>query len=327
MNNQRGSVIIVALVILTTLLLLGAAISRTVQMGIMMAGNEVRIKQAFYAAESGLTVAIVKLNAGCLDNPPCSEETYIDYGSGFKYKFDVVDSGQVVNAHPRLIIDSYGNKHDAFSHIRASVSAETQPDLQAPVALYVKNDLKNNGVAGSVLGEYAEPLCSVDDIWTTESSWDGLEAGDYTADTGPTTKLLNNMPDYPFNDVFNYLKKYHDVSITNPYNNMVLGDAASMTQIFYVSGGMSVSNLDGYGILVVDGDFVSSGNISWHGFVLVNGNVTYNGGGHKDIYGSVLVNGNATLNGTVNINYNYCDLGEDLKEKLLRFKINWWNQL
>ena len=331
MKNQNGNVLILALVMLAVCTMIGLMATRMAQINIILAGNEKTAMQAFYAAESGIQVAIAKANNDCLNNPPCSEDDYVTYADGLAYKFDVIDTGEAIEKWPILEVDSHGTAvPKGVANINARIVPAIIPDIfQSPAALYVNGNLENKGVSGSALGEYSEPLCTADDIWTTENIDDDMEANDYTADVGGTDKRRSKMPKYPFMSAYNVLTKPRPgtVVIDNVQNNMVLGNASKMTQIFFHDGNWQASNLDGYGILVINGDMVTSGNISWHGLIFVRGNSIYNGGGTKEIYGAVIVNGDALINGTVDVRYAYCSIGDDLRDELTKYKMAWWKNV
>ena len=328
-NNEEGSVIIYAIMMLSLVTLMGVAASRTTGIELQIAKNDLVTKEAFYAASSGVQHAALKvIKNDCLENPPCSESDYISYGKGVSYKFDVLDTGNVHGGHPVLEIESFGKAPaNGATHIKAGLSVVIIPDIfQSPTALYVNKDLENKGVSGSVDGEYDEHNCTADDIWTTPTATEGQEASDYTGDTGSTDRRMSDMVPYPFDQAYEILSNNYTTLITTVENNMMLGDGNHMTDIFFHDGDWQASNLDGYGILVVGGDMITSGNITWHGLIFVKGDSIYNGGGHKEVYGAVIANGNVILNGTVDINYAYCTIGEDLKNDLTKYKIKWWAQ-
>jgi len=328
-KNEEGSVIVYAIIMLALCTLMGLAASRTTAIELQIAKNDWIIKEAFYAANSGINVAVSKINnEDCLNNPPCSQDTYVAFADKVSYKFDVIDTEDVYGGYPVLEIDSFGKaKGGGEAHIRAGLSIEIIPDIfQSPAALYVNHDLEKNGVSGSALGEYSEPLCTADDIWTTPTAIGGQEAADYVADIGATDRRMSDMDAYPFNSAYNILSKNHTTLITTVENNMSLGKPSKMTDIFFHEGDWQASNLDGYGILVVGGDMITSGNITWHGMIFIRGDSIYNGGGRKEIYGAVIANGDMVINGTVDINYAYCTIGDDLKNDLTKYKLKWWAQ-
>ncbi|RLA96216.1 MAG: hypothetical protein DRG83_17650 [Deltaproteobacteria bacterium] len=59
-NNERGAILIIALLMLIILSLLGMAATDTTNIEIQIAGNEKVYKQAFYNADSGVFYAVAK---------------------------------------------------------------------------------------------------------------------------------------------------------------------------------------------------------------------------------------------------------------------------
>ena len=87
-----------------------------------------------------------------------------------------------------------------------------------------------------------------------------------------------------------------------------------------------MNNIDGWGILVVDGDLTLSGNVNWKGVIFVSGDLVLNGNANDQIWGSVMVGGSVTTNGNPEIYYN-C---EDMDEWIAQFSTwqrKWWRQL
>lgn len=90
------------------------------------------------------------------------------------------------------------------------------------------------------------------------------------------------------------------------------GDAATeQWRITHCAGNLQLSgNMNGAGVLLVDGDLEISGNVAYVGMVLVRGNIRFSGGGSsKLIRGALMVGGDAlvgdpfTLSGTVDLQY------------------------
>jgi hypothetical protein len=329
-KNEKGSVLVYALVMLALTTVMGITAVNTARIDIQIAGNDMIAKQAFYAANSGVHVAGAKINDDCLNNPPCSQDDYVPLGDRESFRFDVIDTGDVYGGYPVLQVDSYGKaKGNGNAHIRAQFSVDIIPDIfQSPAALYVNRNLEKNGVSGSALGEYSEPLCTADDIWTTPYAIEGQEATDYPANVGGNDRRMTEQEPYPFMSAYHLLSnpKNYTHLIETVENNMYLGNPTRMTDIFFYDGDWNSSNLDGYGILVVSGNMITSGNVSWHGMIFVKGDSIYNGGGTKEVYGAVIVNGNAIINGTVDIRYAYCSIGDDLKDDLTKYRMKWWAQ-
>jgi hypothetical protein len=97
--------------------------------------------------------------------------------------------------------------------------------------------------------------------------------------------------------------------------------------IIYIDSTAKATNLEGHGILFVNGDLDLAGNLNWSGLILVNGNLVFSGGGTKIIEGAVVGMGDAVaLNGSVDIQYN-CDLLNNLNDLFSGYKMTSWRQI
>ena len=91
-------------------------------------------------------------------------------------------------------------------------------------------------------------------------------------------------------------------------------------------GGLKMSNVYGYGNLIVDGDLTLGGGFNWTGLVVVTGTVTFNGGGSGvNIVGAVMSGDAVSLNGGLEIYYDSCAVGESLSS--LGYDLLNWRQL
>ena len=87
-SRERGSVLVVALLILVILTIIGISVAGTAQIGIQIAGNGKFHKIAFYHAESGIYLT-PKLVRDCLETgaqPTLSTITYLDTGTNVFYR-------------------------------------------------------------------------------------------------------------------------------------------------------------------------------------------------------------------------------------------------
>jgi hypothetical protein len=85
MNNQNGSVLVIALLILVFLTLIGIASSTITQIEIQIAGNERSYNVAFNVADSGVytTPKIIRRTVEDGAQPVLTGITYLDAGDGF----------------------------------------------------------------------------------------------------------------------------------------------------------------------------------------------------------------------------------------------------
>ena len=120
LRNEKGSTLIVALMILVLLTLIGIAATNTSTTEIQIAGNDKAYKQAFYNADGGVSwvVATSPSTSGITPNPNPTESSKISVPNGAP--FEVFYLSKITDGPPKEIeiqSDSVGG------HGRASVVA------------------------------------------------------------------------------------------------------------------------------------------------------------------------------------------------------------
>lgn len=316
-HKQEGFVIVVALVVLMLLTMLGLLASRTAQIEVLIANNHKLVTQAFYNAESVVNVAKA-VNLYSDDVPaPYYDNVNITDGPN-PNEVIVTGTGYSPNkTHPGR----------ATSIVEAGFVIDMDWETELNTALYVGNNLISNGAA-SVADGQSDPDCeAVWDVVSTPNAAEGEEATDWDGGTGPIEALGNDQASIPFDELFDHMAQF---AVTVPAsNNLMLGSIDEPRGVYMLTdiGGVKVNNLDGYGILLVDGpvEVAIGGSIGWNGIVLIRGDLTFNGGGTQEIFGSVLVSGDMTDNGGVEIYWD-CSVMEMLKEKYTKYRMVWWRQ-
>jgi len=237
-------------------------------------------------------------------------------------------------AYPIFIATSLGAKGDARKKIIAEIRGNTT-FMKAPAALYVTKDLTKNGAAG--FAEGYNPNCpageSVPDVMTTTESGLGHEAVDwlpagtanpdftYDPPTLEEANLVVGEDPYDVAGVMATISSNYDQLIYSG-NNQTFG-TADEPGVFYSDGNWTGNNLDGYGILAINGDFVTGGNITWHGLVIVTGESTFNGGGTRIVYGAAILDSDTVVNGTPIYQYD-CNIMNNLMASTPKFRIYSW---
>ncbi|MDP2644851.1 MAG: pilus assembly PilX N-terminal domain-containing protein [Desulfobacterales bacterium] len=200
-----------------------------------------------------------------------------------------------------------------------------------PAALYVNGNLDKNGVSGGAYGAYNYPTCAKKpDIVTTTNAGacppppsKNCEANDWPAGGSSPKWLVNDVTDiYPISQVIAQLAGAATQTISSG-TNQTFGSVSNKTGIYYSNGNWSGNNLDGYGILVINGDVTLGGNISWHGIVIISGVATFGGGGNQSIYGAVIANAATTIGGNPDVYYD-CEVINDLDEANARYYASMW---
>ena len=365
-KDEKGSTILVVILFLFFLTVFGISSIQTSIFESQIVRNAAIAAQAFYSADSGISAASMRLKDMAIDAKPEWKTFIGDQDICETLGFDPQDSNHTLlprnqnfvlyDIAIRHQLDADGNtllwgdtNGDYLNEINTSVGVPIEivrsrgkytggiaiveavvrhsPLFFKPdAALYVGGSLENNGVSGSAEGEYNPACPAAFDIITTGLADSGKEASDYTGDTGIDPQLINDDESYPLAMIMDFLRNNSKTQLIESGNNQVFGSESDTGGIYFSKGDFKGNNIDGYGILAVDGDFVTSGNITWKGLVFINGNSVYNGGGSKEKYGATLINGDAVINGTVDFKYD-CQTVNDLFDLHSKYKMLSWKQL
>jgi hypothetical protein len=355
MKNEKGYVIVAVLGILAILTIIGVSalqISITEQ---KIAFNHLIYEKNFYAAESGIAITPLWLKEnlsesdymnvdyiGEFDMPigkgnhftvEIEHETMIDPVDGIEKVIlwgdengDYMNESNFTTGMPFEISYSEGTHvRGGKSNIRATFKYEwifAMPDA----ALRVHENVNGNGVSGSIIGENPSGGSCGD---VADIMYD-VAGGtiDYSGDMGDTPVISESGGMYPYPIMRDNLIK-SATQVLTPLNGKVDPSAIITSEsdpgIIFITGDTKITNLTGYGILIVDGNYDCSGNLDWNGLIIVGGDLVLSGGGSKIIYGSVVAMGNAVaINGSVDIQYD-CSVLSDLQEDFSRYKMTSWN--
>ena len=364
MKNEKGSVIVAALMILVVLTLLGIISIKMSIFNLNMAVNSVVMKKNFYAAESGITLTPLWLKENLVEADYMDTEflgtfeksSYVvapgfmknnDFSVKIKHvtKIDPADgiekvvlwgdeNGDYMNEKNFTTGMPFEISYSEGTHIRggrSNIKATFKYNwifAMPDAALRVNTNVNGNGVSGSIIGE-SQAGSSCDNV--PDIMYD-VAGGtiDYSGDMGddPVIEASGGMYPYPLMRD-NILKSA--TQVMTPVSGKVeatdIITSEDDTGVIFVTGNAKITNLTGYGILVVDGDFDCAGNLDWHGLIIVGGDIVLSGGGSKIIYGSVVAMGEAVaINGSVDIQYD-CDVLADLQKDHSRYSMTSWSDM
>jgi hypothetical protein len=350
MKDQKGSMIVVVIMLLALLSIMGVSSIRTSNTELKIAANNLIRKRCFYNAESGINRALKVLpsvldNENQIDNATLDWEGNISnvdappfYDVSIKHKIqsDMVlffgdTNGDYLLEYntngigfPVEIIESLGTDYRGGKVI-INVGARYEEAFPMPkAALWVGNNVNANGVSGSVLGEGPpgqEHDC--EDVYDILHN-SPLSVIDYTGDTGSDTKIDQDSSLYPYPLISNYFSRSPVLS-ESQYANETFG-SPQQPKVFRAQGDLEIRASDGYGILLVDGNLEVKGDFLWHGLLIINGNFRFSGGGNKAIYGAVIAMGSAVrMDGGVDIYYDCTSLSK-LRDNFSSYKKLWWYQ-
>ena len=359
LNNENGFAIVTAVLILAILTLLGVASLQVSNTELKIATNHQIYHMNFYAAESGIALGPLWAKV----NYPESEWDDIDYvgnygdtqSNGTAYDFDVypqtkVDSsdgfekvlrygdedGDYLNeinyttGPPLIKVISEGTHVGRGGLVRIEGTYRYSPIFMMPdAALRVHSNVNGNGVSGSIIGEHpAGSSCGDFADIMYDVAGGTIE---YGGDLGDTSRIEASGGMYPIPLLRDLLLRRATMEIVGSNNidevAIESGTSASDPGIVFISGDAKATNLVGHGILFVDGNIELAGSLGWTGIIIVNGDITFSGGGTKTITGAVIGGGDAVaLNGSVDIQYD-CDVLQSLHDNFSGYRMTSWRQL
>jgi len=352
MNNQRGSMIVIVMMLLALLSIMGIASIKTSNTELQIATNNLIHKRCFYNAESGISTALkllpsVLINDDQIDNATLEwvgniskEDALPFYDVSIRHK---TQGGEVLFygdtnedylleyntngiGYPVEIIESHGTDYRE-GRVIVNVGARYEEAFPMPrAALWVGQDVQANGVSGSVLGEGPpgdEAICpEVNDILTNTPL--SIAVIEYSGDTGSTSKIDHDPALYPYALINNYFHQSPLLS-ESQYSDETFGSVEN-PEVFRAEGDIEIRASDGHGILLVNGNLEVKGNFLWHGLIIINGDFRFSGGGNKAIYGAVVAMGSAIrMDGGVDIYYD-CTALSNLHRNISSYQKIWWYQ-
>ncbi len=227
---------------------------------------------------------------------------------------------------PVEIITAYGLVGTSLKRIRVEAARNPGPVITS--AIYAKGNITGNGSALVVDGNdncAAAAPAKPPTYTQSPSITDPNGSPVFTPDPpGPQQGTLNI-------DIAGYVSSLqgsatmiitedHDDNIGSPTNFVTCySNTASPLNV----NGLRMSNMTGYGILLVQGNLELSGGFNWNGLVLCTGVLTFNGGGAGvNIRGAVLANQTVTINGGLDIRYDSCMVSSSLNSQALNM-LSW----
>ena len=185
--------------------------------------------------------------------------------------------------------------------------------LSSPSTIYTKGDVTGNGTSLTVSGNDA--CGSGTNLGAIYAKGDWNPNGSPTI-TGSVTEF--GTTDLDIAGMISALKAAANTTLTEDTNSATYGGSTDYKIVYSNTSspnnvnGLKLSNVTGYGILLVDGDLELAGGFNWNGIILVTGAVKLNGGGNDPVnVAGQLLSGTSTvtdisINGGNNIGYDSC---------------------
>ncbi|MBC2696507.1 MAG: hypothetical protein HF982_14770 [Desulfobacteraceae bacterium] len=205
-------------------------------------------------------------------------------------------------------VTSYGYSGTSSKIIEVEMARNPGPLINA--ALYARGDVTGNGTALSVDGnDNCGAATAKNSIYTLSPATTTLSGSPVVGPTGPEQGTTN----IDILAAINNLRASTTVVITDDESNALYGDTDNFVTCYsntsdpYNVNGLSLSNVTGFGTLLIEGDLTLGGGFNWNGLILVTGTLVFNGGGlGVNIQGAVLANQTIDINGGVDVKYDSC---------------------
>lgn len=291
----------------------------------------IRHKREYDAEQSGHTNGYPHYfdNDGTtLENTDVSRGNVIYYGYGDpsqQAKAVQFTSSTATQHHPVEIVTTFGLDGNRLSVTEAEVSRN--PGIPVVGAIYSEGDLSGNGNAATISGaDNCGVVADVPAIYTLDPATSSISGASVLG------VVEHGTDDLELGTYVDTLKESTSsmVTLTADVNGDTYGGVGSFVTVYSETsgnvGGLKMSNVDGFGNLIIDGDLTLGGGFTWTGLVVVTGTVTFNGGGSGvNITGAVMSGDAIDLNGGLEIYYDSCAVGESLSA--LGYDLLNWRQL
>lgn len=274
--GNRGSVFLLAMVALISLLILGTSLVQTSVQGLHWASNDRRYIEAFCLAESGVDMAITKLyeDYDNINDTLGSTGTYTDAFSlsqgNVSYTVTAPYSGI---ADSCLIVSDATTWTGRQARVRVIAAFQTDTSRVFEGAIFCNSPLTLNGTGGI----YPDSEGNGGDIYANGDITFNGTSYTMTADgsiytTGTTNWVPDEVPaTHVHEDVAPLVMPvidvdyYRSIATTVLIGNQVFNDSnlAGLSGIIFVKGKVSISgNYTGQGVIVATGDISVTGNVT-----------------------------------------------------------------
>lgn len=213
---------------------------------------------------------------------------------------------------------------DSLKIIR--VEAARNPGIKVLGAIYSEGDFTGNGNAATISGvDRCGLSVDIPAIYNLAPAITTVMSGtiEGTVEQGTSDLDLAGYVDA--------LKSSSQlITLTADVNGGSYGSPGNVVSVYSETSGnvngLKMSNINGYGNLIIEGDLIMGGGFNWTGLVIVTGTLTFNGGGSGvNIVGAVMSENSVTLNGGLEIYYDSCAVSDALNA--FGYKVLSWKQL
>jgi len=210
------------------------------------------------------------------------------------------------------------------------------PGATSPATIYSKGDVTGNGSSLTVSGNDAcGQSTALAPIYTKDPAETELN-GSPTFSGSPDSPQHGSL-DIDIPGLIESLRPAASTTLYADQQNTSYGSPTNYTTVYawpndpdhYNVQGLSLSNVTGYGILLVKGDLLLGGGFTWNGIILATGSVTLNGGGGPNtinitgqVFSGTSTVTDVTVNGSNVIGYDSCKVKKAWSYAPLKV-VNW----
>lgn len=336
-TKQCGmAVMIMSLILLFTTTIVTITAAKTAFIEQKTANNEIRTKRSFEAAEAGLEFGLAYLNSnknaiqqdsnndGFIDNYSNSNTANVVQTNGTSYTLTF--SNPNVNDLNIIAIRSSGASADATTTqtVEETFANFTTVALPPRIPITVKDNINISGNISitntitditiwtggtATLGGAANTVTSSGVSSTSGNIQADIVQNDATISTMTNDEFFQNT----FQESRAQTQATADVVYTNNFNTNYSSDLDGVTNkmiwIEQIAGEARITSNTVMGspsqpvILIVNGDFKVTGDLTLFGIVYVAQNWANSGGGTVSVTGAIIVEGDLSGAGTPNVTY------------------------
>ena len=242
---------------------------------------------------------------------------------------DFVSEENVASGMPMEWIMGVGMYGGAIR--RAGVKIRPSPVFLAPpAALYANGHIYKTGGGGSAVGRGSGSGCvAIPDVMTTAKATNAEgKARSWPAGSSSPSRFVEiSNAAYPVEETLARAESHaSEIIAPGVYSFANYGGANQRVNLFFCPSDLTLSNLSGYGLLVVGGNLVISGNISWQGVIISKKGITIESGGAQEIRGAVISGGDVRITGAPDILYD-CHITRRLQTAQADYHVAGWTHL
>jgi len=328
-KNERGVVLVVALLIMAVLILLGTTAVMTTTTDLKISSNYTQGERAFYNAEAGVEQVIAYLRTNTVTYPTnTGTPTMITVScpTGFNFNTSVAINYLAPNNYKFQMTGTAANNASRTieAYIKKGPSCPTASD--GAVAMYGGGpavQFKTGGGGGYAVDGHdypvpANPNCNGSACNTTATALPAVPGlftvmaptitGNKTAHLGGVpTETLGPSRETEYNDFVDEILASGTTG--TPLYQSTLGTRANPAVTVIPNGSTLNGTGNGAGIIIIDngGSLQINGNFCYEGLVILRGTGRVFGAGTGNIFGSLITIGHSSklidLTGSINLFY------------------------